>query len=260
MGLTGMLFVRPNSGSPKFSAAGLNPAKKYAYYDASTEYDREYAILLTEANVENHWNDGHIQESDWSEYRSTFGLMNGRSWPDTIEPNGSFFDRDAISGPQPNGTWRDSQLTDPAVAARLAYQPNSSLIQANPGEKVLLRISNLGFDEHSLVLPGMEMTIVGRDAKFLGSGRDDYLPTGGPRDDITTRTYRLDLGPGESRDVIFTAGAAGVYPLYDRSILFRTRQTPAGAGDLDGYGSMRTEVHVSSTALPAQAHPNQLFV
>jgi FtsP/CotA-like multicopper oxidase with cupredoxin domain len=252
MGLTGMLFVRPNSGSPKFSAAGLNPAKKYAYYDASTQYDREFAILLTEANVENHWNDGHIQESDWSEYRSTFGLMNGRSWPDTIEPNGSFFDRDTNS-------WRNSQLS-PAATARLAYQPNSSLIQANPGERVLLRISNLGFDEHSLVLPGMEMTMVGRDAKFLGAGRDDYFPTGAPRDDITTRTYRLDLGPGESRDVIFTAGAAGVYPLYDRSILFRTRQSPAGAGDLDGYGSMRTEVHVSSTALPAQAHPNQLFV
>ena len=104
------------------------------------------------------------------------------------------------------------------------------------------------------------MTIVGRDAKFLGAGREDYLPTGGPRDDITTRTYRLDLGPGESRDVIFTAGAAGVYPLYDRSVLFLKRQTAAGAGDLDGYGSMRTEVHVSSTALPAQAHPNQLFV
>jgi hypothetical protein len=269
MGLTGMVFIRTSPTAlneagtgTKWADAGL-ASGKYAYYDASTQYDREYAILLTEANVENHWNDGHIQESDWSEYRSTFGLMNGRSWPDTIEANGSFFDRDAISVGQPNGTWRNSQLSA-GVAARLAYQPNSSLIQANAGEKVLLRVSNLGFDEHSLVLPGLEMTIVGRDAKFLGDGRPDYFPDGDNRNDITKKTYRIDLGPGESRDIIFTAptpsGSPDVYPFYDRSILFRKKQASASTA-FDGYGAMRTEVHIHPAgALPSQAHPNQLFV
>jgi hypothetical protein len=275
MGLTGVIFIRtsetalnPVTNNTKWSEAvgpALVSGQKYAYYDSTTRYDREFAIILTEANVENHWNDGHIQESDWSEYRSTFGLMNGRSWPDTIEPNGSFFDRDLVSGSQPNGTWRSSQLSE-AVTARLAHQPNSSLIQANAGETVLLRLSNLGFDEHSLVLPGIEMQIVGRDAKFLGNGRADYLPDGAPRQDITMKTYRIDLGPGESRDILFTAPAAAgpspdVYPFYDRSLLFLKRGTAAGAGDLDGYGSMRTEVHIHPpTALAAQAHPNQLFV
>ena len=335
MGLTGMVFIRPHKNSPRWSAAGLpagNPGnQKYAYYDASTVYDREFAILLTEANVENHWNDGHIQVSDWSEYSSTFGLLNGRSWPDTIEPNGSFFDRDLTSGSQPNGTWRDSQLSA-AVQARLAHQPNSALIQANAGERVLLRVSNLGFDEHSLVLPGIEMTIVGRDAKFQGAGRPDYFPSGDPRDDIIRKTYRIDLGPGESRDILITAPAAAattVYPFYDRSILFRKKapsrtitggSTTSGSPDLtttvantftpsdggwgitgpgipanttiaayvdpthvvlsnnatggsgsyvlsppatpeDGYGAMRTEVHIHPAgALGAQVHPNQLFV
>jgi FtsP/CotA-like multicopper oxidase with cupredoxin domain len=273
MGLTGMVFIRPHQSSPRWAGHGLLAGTKYAYYDSSTQYDREYAIILTEANVENHWNDGHIQESDWSEYRSTFGLMNGRSWPDTIEPNGSFFDRDAFTvghvAPYPNGRWRNSQLSGDA-AARLAYQPNSSLIQANAGERVLLRISNLGFDEHSLVLPGLEMTMVGRDAKFLGEGRADYFTDAGTgdgvstRSDITTKTYRIDLGPGESRDVIFTAPTPGanpdVYSLYDRSVLFLKKQ-PAAASALDGYGSMRTEVHIHpSGTLPTQAHPNQLFV
>ena len=270
MGLTGMIFVRPSETAlnsagtaTKWSEAGLATGKKYAYYDASTEYDREYAILLTEANVENHWNDGHIQESDWSEYRPTFGLMNGRSWPDTIEPNGSFFDRDNFSA-TPNGSWRDSQLSA-LVAARLAYQPNSALIQANAGEKVLLRISNLGFDEHSLILPGLEMTMVGADAKFLGEGRADYFPDGLDRNDITTKTYRIDLGPGESRDLIFTAptpvsAAHDVYPFYDRSILFR-KKASSSSSPLDGFGAMRTEVHIHPLgALNAQAHPNQLFV
>jgi FtsP/CotA-like multicopper oxidase with cupredoxin domain len=271
MGLTGMVFIRTSETAPaegggtKWGNANLVSGSKYAYYDLSTEYHREFAILLTEANVENHWNDNHIQESDWSEYRSTFGLMNGRSYPDTIEPNGSFFDRDAIDLAHPNGTWRDNQLTGDA-AYRLAYQPNSALIQANAGEKVLIRISNLGFDEHSMVLPGIPMTIVGRDAKFLGDGRPDYFPDGDPRADITKKTYRIDLGPGESRDIIFTApahsGGSGpdVYAFYDRSILFRKKST-ADPTSTDGYGAMRTEVRVYPTGdRPAQAHPNQLFV
>jgi FtsP/CotA-like multicopper oxidase with cupredoxin domain len=267
MGLTGMVFIRTSETAlnsagtgTKWNDAGLISGYKYAYYDSSTQYDREYAILLTEANVENHWNDGHIQESDWSEYRSTFGLMNGRSWPDTIEPNGSFFDRDDFTATS-NGTWRDSQLSA-GVAARLAYQPNSSLIQANAGERVLLRISNLGFDEHSLVLPGLEMTMVGRDAKFLGQGRSDYFPDGDNRDDITKKTYRIDIGPGESRDLIFTApaptGSPDVYPFYDRSILFRKKQASASTV-LDSYGAMRTEVHIyPANFLLPQDHPNQL--
>jgi FtsP/CotA-like multicopper oxidase with cupredoxin domain len=330
MGLTGMIFIRTSktaldgNGNNKFTVFGLDTSKKYAYYDVSTEYDREFAILLTEANVENHWNDGHIQESDWSEYRSTFGLMNGRAWPDTIQKNGSFFDRDAAGGA---GQWRNNQMSGD-VAKRLAYQPNSSLIQANAGEKVLLRISNLGFDEHSLVLPGIELTMVGRDSKFLGDGRPDYFPTGDPRQNIEVKTYRIDIGPGESRDLIFTAPAAtgnpDVYPFYDRSILFLSKKasrgvaastdgsdnltaddvnsfTPAdigstvnGAGatgqtiiayidtqtvqlssaaaagsgtvtitppatDRDGYGAMRTEVHIYPSGLGPQTHPNQLF-
>jgi FtsP/CotA-like multicopper oxidase with cupredoxin domain len=269
MGLTGMVFIRTSSNSPRWAAASpaLTSGQKYAYYDTSTRYDREYSIILTEANVENHWNDGHIQVSDWSEYRSTFGLMNGRSWPDTIVKNGSFFDRDAMTVAHPNGTWRNSQLSA-AESLRLAHNPNSSLIQANAGETVLLRISNLGFDEHSLVLPGMQMTMVGRDAKFLGSGRPDYAPNDGTptRDgNIMAETYRIDIGPGESRDMLFTAPAGtgsdnpDVYPFYDRSILFRKKQATS-LEPLDGFGAMRTEVHVyPAGSLAPQVHPNQLF-
>ncbi len=166
MGLVGMVFIRTSEMSPRWANPSQqdpgNPVplvsgQKYAYYDASTRYDREYAILLTEANVENHWNDAHIQESNWSEYRSSFGLMNGRSYPDTLELNGSFFDRDDIDISNPAnpryGSWRDSQLSV-EVSRRLAHQPNSSLIQANGGDVILLRLSNLGFDEHSLIMPG----------------------------------------------------------------------------------------------------------
>ena len=44
MGLTGMLFVRPNSGSPKFSAASLNPAKTAARIVRTVVHERSTVI------------------------------------------------------------------------------------------------------------------------------------------------------------------------------------------------------------------------
>ena len=81
-------------------------------------------------------------------------------------------------------------------------------------------------------------------------------------------TYRLDLGPGESRDVIFTApsvpkGEKRVYSLFDRNYGF------VGSSTGGGYGGMRTQIHVygnrpaligpGDPTLGSQDKPNALF-
>ena len=240
LGLTGLVFVHP--------ALSRATGKKYAYNDPATQYDREYGILLTEIDNHAHFNDAHNQDTDWSDYKAAFRLMNGRAWPDTVELN-----------------------VDPTAATlgdleRLRYNPHSSLIQANEGEKVLIRVANLGFEEHSIVLSGIEMNLVGRDAKPLTAGRPDYgvdPPVAGGRADISTRTYRLDLGPGESRDAIITAPtfsnheAFDVYPFYDRNYSFVNKETTAAG---DGFGGQRTEVRVyAKGTLPEQTRPNGLY-
>jgi hypothetical protein len=240
MGLTGLVFVQPKLNRTN--------GKKYAYNDPATEYDREYGILLTEIDNHAHFNDRHVQDTDWSDYKAAFRLMNGRAWPDTIELN-----------------------LDPTAAhlddlERLRYQPHSSLIQANEGEKVLIRISNLGFEEQSMVLSGIEMNMIGRDAKPLTAGRPDYgvdPPAPGGRADISTKTYRLDIGPGESRDVIFTAPKFSdhedfdVYPFYNRNYGFVNKEAKASG---DGFGGQRTQVRVyAKNTLPPQTRPNGLY-
>jgi FtsP/CotA-like multicopper oxidase with cupredoxin domain len=243
MGLTGLVFVRPALNQ-------TNPGHKYAYNDPSTEYDREFAFLLTEMDVHGHFADAHQQDMDWSDFKPAFRLMNGRAWPDTIQPH-----VDPMA-PAP---------ALPPALQRLRYQPNSSLIQANAGERVLLRISNLGFEEHSLVLSGIPMRIVGRDAKPLGAKRPDYGidgPAPGSRGSIETVTDRLDIGPGESRDVIFIAppvsGGRQVYPFYDRNYTFA--KTGSGEDGRDGIGGERTQVNVySAGTLPPQTRPTGLY-
>jgi hypothetical protein len=239
MGLTGLVFVTPARNSP---------GKKYAYDDDATQYDREYGILLTEIDNHAHFNDKHVQDTDWSDYKAAFRLMNGRAFPDTLQLN------------------LDPKATSLGTLERLRYQPHSSLIQANEGDRVLIRISNLGFEEKSMVLSGIEMNLIGADAKPLTAGRPDYgvdPPAKGSRGDISSKTYRLDLGPGESRDAIFTApkfsGGSGpdVYPFYDRNYGFVNK---VGNQVGDGYGGQRTEVRVyPKNTLPEQTRPNGLY-
>jgi len=149
--------------------------------------------------------------------------MNGRAYPDTI-----------AADTDPMGSYSTG-----SAAERLQYQPISSLITANAGEKVLLRIASLGYVRHTLTIDGVPMHVVGADADQL-KGSDGT--------DNSYVTNSVDVGPGESRDVIFTAPAAGTYRLYDRDY---SNLSNNGAG---GYGGMLTEIRVSPAGtLPAQA-------
>ena len=228
MGMQGSIFVRP-AGHPN-----------WVYDDASTQFDRQFCLHLNEVFLRGHYGDAHLQGTDWTEFQANFSLINGRAFPDTIAP----------------GT--GNPLTEPT--GPLQFQPNSALVEATSGERILLRVSNLGYQEHALELPGVELLTVGADSKFLGDGRPDYYGNL-TRGDIETRGYEIVLGPGESRDVIFTAPtvtAKTVFPLFDRSYGFVRGKTTGTT-----YGGMRTEVHVypPSANLPAQGidNPNQVF-
>ena len=61
---------------------------------------------------------------------------------------------------------------------------------------MLLRLANLGYQDHAFTFDNIDLTVVAKDASLL-EGRD------GTTNYQTTNT--VDIGPGESRDVIFTA-------------------------------------------------------
>jgi FtsP/CotA-like multicopper oxidase with cupredoxin domain len=222
MGMTSIVFVRPKQGD------------KFAYNDGdgSTAFNREFALLLNEIWATAHDNDEDIQESIWTDYLPNYWTLNGRVYPQTVLAN------------------KDASLPS---------QPISSLVQCNPGEKVLLRLANLGYQQHAMQLPGIPMKVVGEDATLLRS------PNGA---DLSYSTNTLYIGPGEARDVIFTAPAfsslratatdgAGTYNTY----FFKNRNafklTNNGA---PGLGGMATEVRVyQGSPIGAQTVPNQTY-
>lgn len=255
MGMTGIVFVRPAqnktgaNGAPvaRYNGGSASAPLGYVYNDGvapsdplSTAYDREFAMFLSDMWAQSHFDDAHIQSADWSDFHADFYLMNGRSYPDTLAPNGG--------GTDPS----TGNLIAPAGRSDLQSQPMSSLVQCNAGDKVLLRFVNLGYTQNAMRLAGIPMRIVGKDATPL-RGVNGAVRNGADTSYITDTVY---LGAGESYDAIFTAPAktgAGydTYLLYNGALGALTR--PGGGG----LGGQMTEVRVyAAGTLPAQMAPN----
>jgi FtsP/CotA-like multicopper oxidase with cupredoxin domain len=244
MGMTGLVFVRPlQDGNTSFYPSG-----KYMYNDGdgSTGYDREFAMFLSEVWAEAHWADAHIQLPEWSDYRADFSLLNGRVYPDTIAPNGSIDPFNPVHD-------ADGDLIPTPGYEHLQFQPHSSLVRCNAFERVALRFSNLGFKEQAMTLAGIQMRVVGRDATPM-RGRDGT--------DTSYETDTINIGPGESFDVVFTApaftGGSGSSGLgYDRYMLYNRAYDRSNNGAPGGFGGQATEVHVyPSGTVGVQQYPN----
>jgi FtsP/CotA-like multicopper oxidase with cupredoxin domain len=246
MGMTGIVFVRPAQ-----DGASIGGFTRFAYNDGdgSTGYHRHFALLLGEVWSVFHDGDRDIQESIPTDYDPQWFTINGRCYPDTVLPNDSPDLPDALRLATPNQNYGN---------AADHSQPNSALIQVNPGDRVLLRMANLGYQQHAMQLPGIPMHVVGQDASLLRNGSVD----------TSYWTNTLYIGPGEARDVLFdapayhparpgdtdTVGAYNVYP-------FKTRDWRRLANlGAPGTGGMATEVRVYSDPLPAQTVVSQTYV
>ncbi len=251
MGMDGVVYIKSANGN---SSALASSGYAYDLPDGSpapdTAFDRQFTFMLNEIDTHPHDNLVNIQEFIWSNYKANHWVMNGRSYPDTIirdQELGSLPERTVGEGNKDFflGTFRGEDLYS---------QPVSSLVQCNPGNKVLMRIASLGYEQHAMQLVGIPMRVVGQDASYLGDNA------------YTTNT--IYVGAGEARDAIFTA------PPYQASLAldagdglgnynrywFRNRSAHRLINPgVPGLGGMVTEVRVYQTTLVAQAGPNKTF-
>lgn len=245
MGMVGPCFVRPiqDQGTETDANGAPIPAGKYVYNDGvqpsdprSTAFDREFVMHMFEIWTESHWCDSHIQLPEWSNYKGDFYVLNGRSYPDTLAPSGG--GTDPATG----------DLIAPPGRPDLQYQPISSLVRVNAGDRVLLRFINLGFEHQAMTLSGIRMRVVGRDATLL-RGRDGA--------DLSYLTSTISIGPGESMDAIFAAPPYVGPGEYDRYLLYNRNYHRLNNGGHSGYGGQMTEVHVyPEGTLGPQLEPN----
>jgi FtsP/CotA-like multicopper oxidase with cupredoxin domain len=247
MGMTGIVFVRPLQDGT--SHGGFT---RFAYNDGdgSTGYNRHFAILLNEVWSKFHDGDRDIQESIPTDYEPQWFTLNGRCYPQTTLPNDHHGESSGITTHNANYDTDD------------VSQPNSSLVQVNPGERVLLRLADLGYQQHAMQLPGIPLHVIGQDASLLRDGTTD----------TSYWTNTLYLGPGEARDVLFDApaynadrphGSDGVGPYnvyYFKNRDWRRLSSLGSPGPGGGPSGMMTEVRVyQGSPLPAQQYVSQTY-
>ncbi len=222
MGMTGMVFVRPKQNK----TAGRRRTRsgtKYAYNDGdgSTRYDREFAFMITELWSAAHYRDAHIQVSDWTDY-----------------------DPELLAAQRPRLPRHPRAERRPDCRPRPAGCSTSrsrSLITCNAGERVLLRMSNLGYQNHAMTVDNID----------LHDRRQGRQPAARPRRhaQLPRRPTPSTSAPARAATCSSPRPRPGEYLLYDRNYAYLDN----GGGP--GYGGMMTEIRRRRRRAPTAPRP-----
>ncbi len=222
MGMLGNLYVEPRqnkTGCPgsacpiaRIEGGPADAPLGYAYNDGdgSTGYDAEYPIQIGSFDPNFHEQHLAIQPLPFAAMKDKYPMLNGRGYPDTVNTADIITDTDL--GPR-------------------ASQKIHSLITASPGQKVLLRISNLAVTRFYTLASTIPLKVVGHSARLLRgpTGRNLYYTTNS-----------VTLGGGESVDVILdTTGLQS-----GRTYLLYTTNLNYLSNDGQDYGGMMTEIRI----------------
>lgn len=220
MGMLGNLWVLPkqNNLADGTNLDGFTHRKGYRYIyndgDGSTYYDVDSPIQIQTFDPDFHDASFLVQPLPFANMKDKYPMINGRGYPDTVDPDILW------------NTASDEGFMD------RPSQPVSSLITANQGDKIALRISNLSTtDFHTLTVLGIPMKVVGQGSRLLRG------PTGR---DTSYTTTSVTLGGGEAYDVILdTSGVEpGTYALYTTNLNFLSNNE-------EDFGGIMTEIIIN---------------
>lgn len=236
MGMLGNLYVHPSQDGTTFeyplgSGKGYN---KFAYNDGdgSTGYDVDYPIQIGGFDSNFHDASDTVQPLPFAAMRDNYPMLNGRGYPDTTNPD-----------------WLPPPVRDSETLNATMYHPDgvssqklSTLIQATPGQKILLRISNLNVTRfYTLASLGIPMKVVGYNARLLrGPSPDGGTTT--PGKDLYYTTNSVTMGGGEALDAIIeipnTATPGTTYFLYTTNLNYLSNNE-------EDFGGMMTEIRIN---------------
>ncbi len=170
MGLFGALIVRP--------AAGADFA--YNRPDSQFTSEEEFLMLLSEIDPYLHQAVENGQSFNMDNYKPRYWLLNGRGFPDSIADN--------------NAPWLPSQ---PYGALARIHEFNDTLPSTDPNSHPypgMLRYLNVGTEDYPFHPHGNNGLVIGRDGRPLeGPGGED----------LSFEKYDINIGPGQTWDVVF---------------------------------------------------------
>lgn len=170
MGLFGALVVRPSMGA------------NFVYNRADSRFTpaEEFIALLSEIDPYQHQAAELGAAFNMNNYRARYWMLNGRGFPDTIADN--------------NAAWLPGQ---PYGALALIHPFNDTLPPLDPNYHpypAVERFINVGTEDYPFHPHGQNGLVIGRDGNPLES-------SGG--DDLSMEKFAVNIGPGQTWDVVF---------------------------------------------------------
>jgi FtsP/CotA-like multicopper oxidase with cupredoxin domain len=237
MGMLGNLFILAGQDGTiiEYPAGSGKNYNKFAFNDCptpnpnpsmcgSTGYDVMYFLQETGIDPDFHYADHTYNKLDFANMTDTYGLLNGRGYPDTVNPE-----------PIANVNGYNAQPV-PAIPFTINPDGSRSPLAIPVGQKLLIRLSSLStVDFYTVTVLGIPMRVVGQGAQLLRG------PTG---INTAVTTGSVMLGGGEAVDIILdtTNVAPGTYFLY-------TTNLNALSNDAEDFGGMMTEITVTGPAV-----------
>jgi FtsP/CotA-like multicopper oxidase with cupredoxin domain len=234
MGMLGNLYILPAqdnacatataTSGPAYCFKDAGRTQKWTGFafsdgDGSTGYDVTYFLQETSFDPIFHHADNSYQKVPFADMNDTYTMLNGRGYPDTVNP--------AVMN---NVNGHPAQPI-PAIAMTVDQQGARTPATIRSGSRVLLRLSSLStVDFYTVTVLGIPMRIVGQGAQMLRG------PTGV---NTSYATGSVTLGGGEAVDIILdtTGVAPGTYFLYTTNANFLSNNA-------EDFGGMMTEIVV----------------
>lgn len=173
--------------------------RNFAYNNIHSYFDKEYVMLLSD--IDSLWHESvrfPDPENPFNpvNFKPDFWLVNGRAFPDTLEPH--------PLTPNPNDN-PDPNLT------QINYE---SYVHVKTNDKFLLRMINMGYQVVPWHIHGWHFMVVGKDSHlspFLALAKDcEHL-----NHQLTEMGFTNTIGSGETYDLIITADdKRGLYRKY----------------------------------------------
>ena len=212
----------------------------YAYNDGdgSTFYDVEYPIQIHGFDPNFHFVGMTFNPESFTDMKDKFFLLNGRSYPDTVNVTGGNQDSNTVTANTASPfvgapTSSTAMYTQSADGVGRPSQPLSTKIIIPAGGKALLRISDLDVTEfQTLASLGIPMQVIAINARLL---RDQA------GSNLYYNTNSITLGGGESIDVILDASDTTKYPAGSTFYLY-TPNLDHLSNDAENFGGLMTEV------------------
>jgi manganese oxidase len=192
MGMYGAMIIY-NQGDP---AAAVGPGKGKGGSLYGWNYDKDYVMLLSEVDTRQHESEenGDVPGFNPTDYKPQYWFINGLSFPNTIHVGLNWND------------WIASHPNyDPFIVGSIGLKHADASI--SNGEKVLVRVINMGFETQPMHMHGFHGKIIGSDGRGWTWAND---PTKNPSGTGLEKNT-LTIGSGETYDWLIDFGQQSMF-------------------------------------------------